>query len=106
MKTKTTVLYDDADTSSFDSIKNYLFETFADEEGWVSEDEIPDCVVYHEMEEQQRRDWDDFKADLEYLLKKDCYLLTGTCGRWDGPARGGKFIRSIDDLLDRFHHRT
>lgn len=104
MKTKTTVFYDDADTSSFDSVKNYLFETFGEEEGWVSEDEIPDCVVYHEMEEQQRRDWYEFKGDLEYLLEKDCYLLTGTCGRWNGPAEGGKFIRSIDDLLDCIRH--
>ena len=92
MKTKTTVFYDDNDVQSFNSVKNYLFETFAEEEGWISEDEIPDCVIYHEMEEQQRRDWDDFRADLEYLLEKDCYLLTGTCGRWDGPSRGGKFI--------------
>ena len=94
MKTKTTVFYDDNDVQSFNSVKNYLFETFAEEEGWISEDEIPDCVIYHEMEEQQRRDWDDFRADLEYLLEKDCYLLTGTCGRWDGPSRGGKFIQN------------
>ncbi len=64
MKTKTTVFYDDNDVQSFSSVKNYLFETFAEEEGWISEDEIPDCVVYHEMEEQQRRDWYDFKASV------------------------------------------
>ena len=83
MKTKTTVFYDDADISSFDAVKNYLFETFAEEEGWVTEHDIPDCVVYHEMQEEQRREWEDFRGDLEYLLEKDCYLLTGTCGRWD-----------------------
>ena len=38
MKTKTTVFYDDNDVQSFSSVKNYLFETFAEEEGWISED--------------------------------------------------------------------
>ena len=104
MKTKTTVFYDDADTSSFNATKNYLFETFAEEEGWESEDDILDCVVYHEIEEQQRRDWEDFRCDLEYLFEKDCYLLTGTCGRWNGPAEGGKFIRTVDELLDCIRH--
>ena len=35
MKTKTTVFYDDNDVQSFNSVKNYLFETFADEESDV-----------------------------------------------------------------------
>ena len=104
MKTKTTVFYNDTETESFEATKNYLFETFAEEEGWESEDDIPDCVVYHEMDENRRREWDDFRADMEYIFEKDSYLLTGTCGRWDGPAQGGKFIHSFDDLLDCIRH--
>ena len=104
MKTKTTVFYDDADISSFNSVKNYLFETFAEEEGWVSKDEIPDCVVQHEIDEEQRREWDDFISDMDYVLSKDAYLLTGTCGRWNGPAEGGKFIRNTDDLIKCIQH--
>ena len=75
MKTKTTVFYNDTECASFEATKNYLFETFADEEGWLTPDEIPDCVVYHEMDEERRREWDDFKTDLEYVFDKDCYLL-------------------------------
>lgn len=104
MKTKTTVFYNDTESTSFEATKNYLFETYAEEEGWISEDDIPDCVVYHEMEEERRREWDDFKADMEYVFNKDSYLLTGTCGRWDGPAQGGKFIHSLDDLLECIKH--
>ena len=70
MKTKTTVFYDDADTSSFNSVKNYLFETFAEEEGWESEDDILDCVVYHEMEEQQRREWEDYSHIMTISFQK------------------------------------
>lgn len=104
MKTKTTVFYNDTETTSFEATKNYLFESFAEEEGWVSIDEIPDCVVYHEMDEERRREWEDFKADMEYVFNKDCYLLTGTCGRWDGPAQGGKFIHNFDDLMECIRH--
>ena len=104
MKTKTTIFYNDTDCASFEATKNYLFETFAEEEGWASADDIPDCVVYHEMDEDRRRNWDDFRADVEGVFAKDSYLLTGTCGRWDGPAQGGKFIHSFDDLLDCIRH--
>ena len=55
MKTKTTIFYNDTDCASFEATKNYLFETFAEEEGWTSPDDIPDCVVYHEMEQLCRR---------------------------------------------------
>ena len=104
MKTKTTVFYNDMDTRGFDETKEYLFDTFAEEEGWLSIDESPDCVVYHEIELIQRSEWDDFMADLEYLFSKDSYLLTGTCGRWNGPAEGGKFVSSTDELLDCIKH--
>ena len=104
MKTTTTVFYNDTETESFEATKNYLFETFAEEEGWVSIDEIPDCVVQHEIDEEQRREWDDFISDMDYVFSKDAYLLTGTCGRWNGPAEGGKFIRNTDDLIRCIQH--
>ena len=102
MKTKTTVFYNDTDCASFEATKNYLFETFAEEEGWTSPDDILDCVVYHEMDEDRRREWDDFRADVEPVFAQDSYLLTGTCGRWDGPAQGGKFIHSFCLLHNEF----
>ena len=104
MKNKTYVFYNDMETRSFEATKDYLFETFAEEEGWLSIDEIPDCVVYHEIELEQRSEWDDFMADLDYIFSKDTYLLTGTCGRWNGPVEGGKFITSKDELLDCIRH--
>ena len=104
MKNKTYVFYNDMDTRSFEATKDYLFETFAEEEGWLSIDEIPDCVVYHEIELEQRSEWDDFMADLDYIFSKDTYLLTGTCGRWNGPVEGGTFITSKDELLDCIRH--
>ena len=104
MKTKTTVFYDDMETESFDITKAWLFADFAELEGWESEDDVPDSVVYREMAESRQREWDDFKADMEYVLKTDTFLLTGTCGRWDGPAEGGKFILKFEDLADCIRH--
>ena len=104
MKQKTMVLYNNIDTRDFENYREYLFETFAEEEGWVSIDEIPDCVVQHEIDEEQRREWDDFISDMDYVFSKDAYLLTGTCGRWNGPAEGGKFIRNTDDLIKCIQH--
>ena len=68
MKTKTTVFYDDNDVQSFNSVKNYLFETFAEEEGWISEDEIPDCVVYHEKMYM-------FQPYFTHIERESLYLL-------------------------------
>ena len=104
MKNKTYVFYNDMETQNFDSTKEYLFENYAEEEGWLSMDEIPDCVVYHEIELTQRSEWEDFMADLDFIFSKDTYLLTGTCGRWNGPVEGGKFVTSKDELLDCISH--
>ena len=38
------------------------------------------------------------------MLSKNVYLLTGTCGRWNGTVSGGKFIRSVNDLLSCISH--
>ena len=104
MKNKTTVFYDDLDTTSFEGMRNFLFNEYAENEGWETIDDIPDCLVYHEMDEERRHDWDSFMADLDDMFDKDCYLLTGVCGRWDGPAEGGKFIHGTQDLLDAIRH--
>ena len=104
MKIKTTVFYNDAETDRFEATKDYLFETFAEEEGWESADDIPDSVVYHEIDEDLRREWEDFRSEMEPVFAKDSFLLTGTCGRWDGPAQGGKFIHSFNELLDCIRH--
>lgn len=104
MKTKTTVLYNDTEPTSFESMRNYLFNEYAEQERWESLDDIPDCLVYYEIDEERRHDWEAFVAELDSMFDEDCYLLTGVCGRWNGPAEGGKFIHSTQDLLDAIRH--
>lgn len=104
LKDKTFVFYNNMETQDFETTKNDLFDNYAEEEGWLSIDDIPDSVVYHEMELTKRSEWDDFMIDLDYIFSTDTYLLTGTCGRWYGPAQGGKFISCTDELLDCIRH--
>lgn len=84
--------------------REFLFGEYAKEYGWKSCEDIPDERVWDEIDFQDREQWNDVKAELQSLFDKDAYLLTGTCGRWDGPAQGGRFIRSVDDLLSCIDH--
>ena len=102
---KTTILYDNTDlTKTYPDVRDYLFDTYADERGWAAKEDIPDDEVSAEAADIDRMNWEDFYADLEYIFKNDCYLLTGICGRWNGPAEGGKFIHSASELLDCIGH--
>lgn len=105
MKNKDIVLYDNYySTEKANDTREFLFEVYADEEGWGSPDDIPDNRVYDEMCHQDDITWDDVKDGLKMLFEKHVYLLTGTCGRWNGPSQGGKFIHSINDLLSCIDH--
>ena len=41
--------------------------------------------------------------EKQLLQKNDC-LLVGVCGRWNGPAEGGKFISNFYDLMSVIGH--
>lgn len=105
MKDREITIYDNY--YSYDrekEMREWLFEERAEDSDWNSPDDIPDERVYDEMDFQDRMQWDDVKAELDTLFKKNIYILTGTCGRWNGPAQGGKFIHSVDDLLSCIDH--
>ena len=45
----------------------------------------------------------DTNYQKELLKKNDC-LVVGVCGRWNGPAEGGKFISNFYDLMSIIGH--
>ena len=101
MKKKEITLYDNyPNIEKENETRAFLFEVYADEENWKSPEDIPDNRVWDEIDFQDREAWHDVKDELQTMLSKNVYLLTGTCGRWNGPASGGKFIRSVNDLLN------
>ena len=102
---KSYVFYDDtADYEAYDDVRAYLFDLHGEDNGWETADDVPDNWIYDEISEQNNADWRELLHDLGRVFKEDCYLLTGTCGRWCGPAQGGKFINSTDDLLACIKH--
>lgn len=104
-KTQDVVLYDTTDYSeTYDEIREFLFETRADDFDWTSEDDVPVKMIHQEMNDQQENDFQYFEDKFTQLLETGCCLLTGTCGRWSGPAQGGKFITSFDDLRSAIQH--
>jgi len=105
MKNKEITIYDNY--YSYDrekEVREFLFEEYAEEYGWKSPEDIPDERVFDEIDYQDREQWLDVKAELQSLLEKNVYLLTGTCGKWYGKCDGGEFIRSVNDLLRCIDH--
>lgn len=104
-KDKEITIYDNFyDPDRENDTRKYLFDDFAEEHGWNSPDDIPDKQVWNEIDAQDRIQWDDVRNELDAMFEKNVYLLTGTCGRWNGPVQGGKFIRSVGDLLSCMDH--
>lgn len=62
-------------------------------------------VFYDDTQEQQDEIiWQDISYELKREFEKNYYLLVGTCGRWDGKAKGGKFISSYADFQSAIAH--
>ncbi|MBR7176999.1 MAG: hypothetical protein IKD26_02160 [Clostridia bacterium] len=81
-----------------------IFENYADEYGWWSEDDVPIEMVQNEVDEENSYDWKFFMEDLKELLKKKHCLMTGTFGSWRGPREGGKFVNTTGDFIACIQH--
>ena len=105
MKKYEYVLYNNYDYSeNYDSAREWLFATRQDDFNWETEDDVPEKMILDEMSFLEESEWAYFKSKCEELLSNGDCLLTGTCGRWNGPAQGGKFIRSFHDLVSCIEH--
>lgn len=105
MKDKTITLYDSYYSCEQEKeMREFLFEEYAEDEGWKSPDDIPDTRVYNTMRDQNNDDWRAIKDELESIFEKDCYLMTGYCGTWRGNLAGGSFIHSLHDFMKVIDH--
>ena len=105
MKKYEYVLYNNYDFSeNYASAREWLFATRQDDFDWETEDDVPEKMILDEMSFLEESEWAYFKSKCEELLSNGDCLLTGTCGRWNGPAQGGKFIRSFHDLVSCIEH--
>jgi hypothetical protein len=105
MKNKTFTFYDNTnDTEIFDETKQFLFDNFAEIEGWTSPEDIVDHIVYNEIHEQHRLEWHELQYDLEEMIDGNYFIITGTFGAWDGNKPCGKFITSAEELFISIRH--
>ena len=100
-----TIFYDNYyDSKVFNETKQELFDRYAEEENWAVIENVPDERVFEEMSEQDDIAWQDFQYELKKAMEGKHFILTGTCGRWDGRKSGGTFVNSISELLRHFEH--
>ena len=99
------IIYDTTDYSErYKNIREELYERLAEEYDWEYSDDVPMDMIHNEMNDQEENDFQYFQDKFNQLLETGYCLLVGTCGRWNGPARGGKFITSFEDLQNAIRH--
>lgn len=83
----------------FEDTAEYLFDEYADEEGWDTVEDVPEDEIWREMQFSDECAWDDAKYDLEHFLKENGpMLVVGSLGLWYGNCRGGKICYNFRDL--------
>ena len=76
MKNKITILYDNTDNyTNIEETKEFLFDTFSEERGWKTINDIPEDVIYEEIDAQDNLAWQDFYEQIYKILSHDTYLL-------------------------------
>ena len=97
---------DDNGKDRYDYAREYLFEEYGEDEGWLCDLDVPDNRVIDEVYAQSEFEWDDFKYEFGKFLKDshNGFLLVGTCGCWDGTYDGGCYVNKFDDLYKFWEH--
>lgn len=99
------VFFDNTDYSErYNEKREELYERLAEEYDWEYSDDVPEDMIYSEMNFQEELDYQYFQDKFTQLLKAGYCLLVGSCGRWNGPALGGKFIQTFRDLKEAIEH--
>lgn len=91
---------DENGKDAYDYTREYLFEEYAEDEGWETEDDVPDEKVIDTVYADDEMNFDDFKIEFGKFLRdsRNGFLLCGTCGCWDGTHNGGCYVNKFDDL--------
>lgn len=104
-KNTETILYDNTrDYEKYDEIRQCLFNEFADYQDWLLPSDVPEKMIQEEIATLNSNDWEYLEYKLKEMFKSGYYLLTGICGRWNGPQNGGKFINSYGELMRCIEH--
>lgn len=83
--------------ADFFETRKFLFEE-QEYGNWENEEDIPDDVVYQEMEVIDSNTWINAKCEMKGFFNNGVFLLTGTAGTWRGQLRGGFIAHNYDEL--------
>ena len=91
---------DENGKDKYDYAREYLFEEYAEDEGWETEDDVPDDRVNKEVYFSEECDWDNFKYEFENFIKDSDYgfILCGDVSTWRGKLAGGCYVNEFNDL--------
>lgn len=100
---KERILYDNYySEEAFSAAREELLENdlFMEDNGYESEDDIPDDEIFDKMQEMQEDDWDMIRDELEKFFGShpNSYLVRGTVGLWYGNKPAGNIIHSLAEL--------
>lgn len=95
MKAMERIIYDNYD---FDELCEEAISLILDREEYSSADEIPESVLYDEMNAIDELNREISMDELDNFFSGNKWLLKGTIGRWDGPAEGGFIFSSVSEM--------
>ena len=105
MKDKQFVFYDDTDTCAiYDDMQDFLFEIYAQDNKWQTKNDIPEDYVWDQVNSHLQFEYEDFTTELDRYLNCGVFLIQGVCGRWNGPAACGHFVRNYEDISSGIEH--
>ncbi len=105
MKNKEIIFFDSTDDSKlFDDMREFLFDAYAQENGWKTKADIPEEYVWNEVCCHLHNEYTDFINEFDHYLTCNVCILQGVCVRWNGPMDCGSFIRSYEDIRSGIDH--
>ena len=87
--------YDNRENYTEYAIENIIANGLYDKK-----EDIPEEEIEREIDYMLDDEWENFKYDMEHYLEDRTLLATGYIGTWRGKLKGGKAIKSFNDLYD------
>lgn len=101
-----TLYKDYYDNTEIEQIKQFLFDDYAQENGWATIDDVDDDEIYKFLDAQHDDDWQELEFELEKLFKHNYAIIVGTLGLWYGRVDGGKFINNVGEFIEMLKDNT
>lgn len=105
MKNEEIIFFDNTDDySKYNEAEQAVYESFRESHEWTSVNNVPADMVWNEIAAQNEANREYFTDALKRETERHCFLITGTCGRRNGPRACGNFITGRNDFRSFIRH--